>query len=66
MKHYWTVINTLVDCLQNGIDTDKLRKATLQLDMGLDRHLVDNLPLDEIKHLKSVLEYVNYELKSNE
>ena len=62
MKHHWLVIDTLVDCLQNGIDTEKLRKATFQLDTELDRRSVDNLPIDEIKRLKSVLERINYEI----
>ena len=62
MKHHWLVIDTLVDCLQNGIDTEKLRKATLQLDTELDRRSVDNLPTDELKRLKSVLERINYEI----
>ena len=62
MKHHWLVIDILVDCLQNGIDTEKLRKATFQLDTELDRHSVDNLPTDELKRLKSVLERINYEI----
>lgn len=59
--NHWLVIDTLVDCLHNGIDRKKLREATLQLDKELDRRLVDNLPIDEIKRLKSVLERLNYE-----
>lgn len=51
MTNYWLVIDTLVDCLHNGIDRKKLREATLQLDKELDRRLVDNLPIDEIKRL---------------
>lgn len=62
MNSHWIVINTLVDCLENGIDPEKVRIATLQLDTELDRRLVDNLPIDEIKRLKSVLERINYEI----
>lgn len=62
MEHHWIVINTLVDCLENGIDKEKVRIATLQLDTELDRRSVDNLPIDEIKRLKSVLERINYEI----
>ena len=62
MENYWTVINTLVDCLENGIDKEKVKLATLQLDTELDRRLVDNLPIDETKRLKSVLERINYEI----
>ncbi len=61
-KHHWIVINTLVDCLENGIDKEKVKSATLQLDTELDRRSVDNLPIDEIKRLKSVLERINYEI----
>lgn len=61
MESHWLVINTLIDCLENGIDREKVKLATLQLDTELDRRLVDNLPIDEIKRLKSVLERLNYE-----
>lgn len=61
-KHYWLVINTLVECLSDGIDPEKVKSATLQLDTELDRRLVDNLPIDETKRLKSVLERINYEI----
>ena len=62
MKHHWLVINTLVECLSEGIDPEKVRIATLQLDTELDKRSVDNLPIDEIKRLKSVLERINYEI----
>lgn len=62
INNYWIVINTLVDCLENGIDKEKVKSATLQLDTELDRRSVDNLPIDEIKRLKSVLERINYEI----
>ena len=62
MKYHWIVIETLVDCLENGIDKEKVKSATLQLDKELDRRSVDNLPIDDIKRLKSVLERINYEI----
>lgn len=62
MKYHWIVIETLVDCLENGIDKEKVKSATLQLDKELYRRSVDNLPIDEIKRLKSVLERINYEI----
>ena len=62
MKHHWLVIDTLVECLSQGIDPEKVRIATLQLDTELDKRSVDNLPIDEIKRLKSVLERINYEI----
>ena len=62
MKHHWLVIDTLVECLSQGIDAEKLKFATLQLDKELDRRLVENLPIEKIKQLKSVLERINYEI----
>lgn len=61
-KHHWLVIDTLVECLSQGIDAEKLKFATFQLDTELDRRSVDNLPTDEIERLKSVLERINYEI----
>ena len=62
MENYWLVINTLVECLEQGIDKEKVKLATLQLDTDLDRRFVDNLPTEETKRLKSVLERINYEI----
>lgn len=62
MENYWLVINTLVDCLENGIDREKVKFTTLQLDMELDRCLVDNLSIDELNRLKTVLNRLNYEI----
>lgn len=62
MEHHWLVINTLIECLSEGINPEKVRIATLQLDTELDRRSVDNLPIGEIKRLKSVLERINYEI----
>lgn len=63
MEHHWLVIDTLVECLSQGIDAEKLKFATFQLDTELDRRSVyNNLPIDEIKRLKSVLERINYEI----
>ena len=66
MTHHWIVIDTLVDCLEHGIDRNKLREATLQLDMELDRCLVGNLPTGEVERLKSTLERLNYDIVHNE
>lgn len=60
MKNHWLVIDTLVDCIENGKDEKKLKFATLQLDSELDRRLVDNLPADEILRLRNVLNRINY------
>lgn len=60
--NYWLVIDTLAECLENGLDRKKLTEATFKLDTELDRRLVGNLPIDEIKRLKSVLERLNYEI----
>lgn len=61
-NNHWIVINTLVDCLENGIDTEKVKSAILQLDIEIDKCLINNMPTDEIKRLKSVLERINYEI----
>lgn len=66
MKYHWIVIETLVDCLENGIDKEKVKSATLQLDKELDRRSVDNLPIDEIKRLKSVLDGLYDKIYDNE
>ena len=66
MKYHWIVIETLVDCLENGIDKEKVKSATLQLDKELDRRSVDNLPTDETKRLKSVLDGLYDKIYDNE
>lgn len=62
MKHHWLVIDTLVECLSQGIDAEKVKSAILQLDIEIDKCLINNMPTDEIKRLKSVLERINYEI----
>lgn len=60
---YWTIINLLVSCVENSkVDADELKKARFLLSTELDKRSVDNLPIDEIKRLKSVLERINYEI----
>lgn len=66
MKYHWIVIETLLDCIENGVNEKKLRNATLQLDMELDRYLVGNLPTEELERLKSTLERLNYDIVHNE
>lgn len=65
MNSHWIVINTLVDCLENGIDKEKVKSAILQLDIEIDKCLINNMPTDEIKSIKSVLEHINYEIYTN-
>ena len=60
-NNYWIVINTLADCLEHGIDRNKLTEALFKLDTEIDRCLVGNLPIDELNRLKSVLYHLNYE-----
>ena len=60
-NNYWIVIDTLSDCLEHGIDRNKLKEASFQLDMEIDRCLVGKLPVDELKRLKSVLNRLNYQ-----
>ena len=66
MTHHWIVINTLVDCLEYGINEKKLRNAILQLDMEIDRRLVNNLPSEDLERLKSTLEHLIYDVTHNE
>lgn len=58
MKHYWLVIETLVSQIENGYNSDNLKNALLQLDIELDRREVYNLPTEEIKSLRDVLNRV--------
>lgn len=60
MKNHWLVIDALVDYIESDKDTEKLKKATFQLDSELDRRIVDNLPVDEILKLRNVLNRINY------
>lgn len=58
MKHYWLVIETLVSQIENGYNSDDIKKALLQLDIELDRREVYNLPTEEINSLRDVLNRV--------
>lgn len=59
-REYWLVIDTLADCVEHGVDTEKLKKASFELHRELDRRLVDNLPVEEVKRLVAALERLNY------
>lgn len=61
-NNYWLVINALVDCLEHGVDRERLKEASFKLATELDRRVVGNLPTDEIKRLVGVLERLNYEV----
>lgn len=58
MKHYWTVIDSLMFYIGHGYDRENLKNALLQLDIELDRREVYNLPTEEVKSLKNVLNRV--------
>lgn len=58
MKHYWTVIDSLMFYIEHGYDRENLKNALLQLDIELDRREVYNLPTEEVKSLKNVLNRV--------
>ncbi len=58
MKYYWLVIETLVSQIENGYNSDDIKKALLQLDIELDRREVYNLPTEEINSLRDVLNRV--------
>ena len=56
-NNYWSVINLLVSCIENGkVDADELKNAHLLLSTELDKCSVCNLPTDETKRLLSVLD----------
>lgn len=58
MEHHWTVIDSLMFYIEHGYDRENLKNALLQLDIELDRREVYNLPAEEIKSLKDVLNRV--------
>lgn len=56
-NNYWSVINFLVSCIENGrVDAEGLKKAHFLLSTEFDRRSVHNLPTDEIERLLSVLD----------
>lgn len=55
MKYHWLVIETLVSQIENGYNSDDIKKSLLQLDIELDRREVYNLPTEEINSLRDVL-----------
>ena len=56
-EQYWTAINLLVSCIENGrVDADELKNARLLLSTELDKCSVCKLPTDETKRLLSVLD----------
>ncbi len=64
---YWTIINLLVSCVENSkVDADELKKARFLLSTELDKRSVDNLPIDEIKRLLSVLDGLYDKIYDNE
>lgn len=66
MEHHWTVIDTLVQYIEHGYDRDTFKNALLRLDIELDRREVYNLPPEEIKSLRDVLNRVIAKAESNE
>lgn len=61
-NNYWLVIDTLVDCLEHGVNRERLKEASFKLATEFDRRSVGNLPTDEVKRLQAVLERLNYEV----
>lgn len=66
MKHYWTVIDSLMFYIEHGYDRENLKNALLQLDIEFDRREVYNLPTEEVKSLKNVLNRVIARGEENE
>lgn len=55
-SNYWTVIDLLVSCIEEGrVSAGGLKKARFLLFTELDKCSVYNLPTDETKCLLSVL-----------
>lgn len=66
MKHYWLVIDTLASQIEDGYNSENLKNAILQLDIELDRREVYNLPSDEIKSLRDVLNRIRDKVSDHE
>ena len=66
MKHYWTVIDSLMFYIEHGYDREKLKNALLQLDIELDRREVYKLPTEEIKSLRDVINRISARGAENE
>lgn len=66
-NNYWSVINLLVSCIENGkVDAEELKKARFLLSKELDKQSVCNLPTDETKRLLSVLDGLYDKVSDNE
>lgn len=64
---YWTIINLLVSCIENGkVDAKELKKARFLLSTDLDRRSVCNLSTYETKLLLSVLDGLYDKVNDNE
>ena len=56
-NNYWSVINLLVSCIENGrVDAEELKNTRFLLSTELDKRSVCNLPTEETKRLLSVLD----------
>lgn len=66
MKHYWTVIDSLMFYIEHGYDREYLKNALLQLDIELDRREVYKLPTEEIKSLRDVINRISARGAENE
>lgn len=66
MKHYWTVIDSLMFYIEHGYDRENLKNALLQLDIELDRREVYKLPTEEIKSLRDVINRISARGAENE
>lgn len=61
-QNYWTVIDTLADCVVSGhIDHGKFQEARLRISLALDQRVINKLPVDELERLRGVLDTLEYD-----
>jgi hypothetical protein len=57
---FWMVIDTLIDKINNGTNTENERRAILRLELELDRCLVDKEPTKDIEMLLNATKMANF------
>lgn len=57
---FWMVIDTLIDKINNGTNTENERRAILRLELELDRRLVDKEPTKDIETLLDATKRANF------
>lgn len=57
---FWMVIDTLIDKINNGTNTENERRAILRLELEFDRCLVDKEPTKDIETLLNATKRANF------